>query len=144
MADHPTLFIDTWGWVAIHNKREPRHQEVNAFFNFFCSQQGIAHTTDYVLDETFTILFKRLSFVQAQRTMIVIDEAIQAGYLCLETITSERFENAKKLRLKFWDKPQISFTDITSMITMLDSNINQVLTEDAHFTHIGFGFYLVP
>ena len=26
------LFIDTWGWVTIHNKREPRHGEINAFY----------------------------------------------------------------------------------------------------------------
>ncbi len=22
------LFIDTWGWLVIHNKREPRHTEI--------------------------------------------------------------------------------------------------------------------
>ena len=26
------LFIDTWGWVVIHNKREPRHYEVDALY----------------------------------------------------------------------------------------------------------------
>jgi len=26
------LFIDTWGWVVLHNKREPRHAEVDRFY----------------------------------------------------------------------------------------------------------------
>ena len=25
------LFVDTWGWVALHNKRETKHDEVKAF-----------------------------------------------------------------------------------------------------------------
>jgi hypothetical protein len=34
------LFIDTWGWIVIHNKREPKHDEVNAFYREFRAQGG--------------------------------------------------------------------------------------------------------
>ena len=81
------LFIDTWGWITIHNRREPRHKEVNSFYDDFRRQRGIAYTTDYVLDETFTLLFKRLPFPQARESMERLDEAIQKGYLRLEWIT---------------------------------------------------------
>jgi len=51
------LFVDTWGWLTLHDRREARHQEVIQFYNHFRSQGGAVYTTDYVLDETFTILF---------------------------------------------------------------------------------------
>lgn len=144
MENNTRLFIDTWGWVTIHNKREPRHKEVKSFYNNFRKQGGIAYTTDYVLDETFTLLFKRLPFPQARESMERLDEAIQEGYLQLEWITPERFEEAKRLRLKFQDKPRISFTDLTSMVLMNELHITDILTEDTHFTQVGMGLLIVP
>ena len=55
-------FIDTWGWLTLHDKSEAKHQEVAEFYAAFRSYKGTIYTTDYVLDETFTLLFKRLSF----------------------------------------------------------------------------------
>jgi uncharacterized protein len=55
-----------------------------------------------------------------------------------------RFIQAQNLRLKYLDKPQISFTDLTSMVVMQELNIEQVLTEDAHFIQVGLGFERVP
>ena len=138
------LFIDTWGWVTIHNKREPRHKEVKRFYGDFRNQRGIAYTTDYVLDETFTLLFKRLPLLHARESMERLDEAIQKGYLQLEWITPERFEQAKRLRLKFQDKPRISFTDLTSMVVMKELRIADILTGDTHFVQVGMGFVTVP
>ncbi|MCL5995064.1 MAG: hypothetical protein M1546_03285 [Chloroflexi bacterium] len=48
------------------------------------------------------------------------------------------------LRLKFSDKPDISFTDLTSMVVMTELGITQIMTADAHFTHVGMGFQCVP
>ena len=55
---------------------------------------------DYVLDETFTLLFRRTPSDLAAETMTTIDDAIDKGYLVLERITPDRFEKTKKLRLK--------------------------------------------
>jgi len=94
--------------------------------------------------ETFTLLFKRLPFVQAQQALHLLDIAMQAGYLRLEWITPERFTQAKVLRLKLQDKPDISFTDLTSMRVMAELGISTVLTADAHFMHVGMRFQIVP
>ena len=51
------LFIDTWGWVALHNKRETGHGEVKAFYREYRLSGGKIYTTDYVLDETLTLVF---------------------------------------------------------------------------------------
>lgn len=144
MESDVKLFIDTWGWVTIHNKRESRHEEVKSFYSRFRRQREAAYTTDYVLDETFTLLFKRLPFVQARESLEKLDEAIQEGYLRLERITPERFEQAKGLRLKLHDKPGISFTDLTSMVVMKEFDIADILTGDTHFVQVGMGFVTVP
>ena len=70
--------------------------------------------------------------------------AIEEGYLRLERITAERFEKAKSLRMRFQDKPKISFTDFTSMVVMAELGITDILTEDEHFTQVSMGFQKVP
>ncbi len=138
------LFIDSWGWITIHNKRESRHVEINDFYKNFRAQGGTIYTTDYVLDETLTLLFRRLAFPLAKKSVTFLDEAIRQGYLYLEWITPDRFEEAKKLRLRLQDKPRISFTDLTSMVVMNEMGLVQILTDDAHFMQVGMGFQKMP
>jgi predicted nucleic acid-binding protein len=59
-------------------------------------------------------------------------------------MTPERFSHTKALRLKLRDKPNISFTDLFSMIIIEELNISYVLTGDAHFTHTGLAVQVVP
>lgn len=138
------LFIDTWGWLTLRDKREPHHAEVNRFYRRYRRRRGMTYTSDYVLDETFTLLFRRLSFSMAQQSLDSIQQAVTAGYLQLEWITPERFEKARELRGKFQDKPLISFTDLTSMVVMEERGITEILTEDDHFFQVGMGFQKVP
>ena len=120
------------------------HIEVRNFYLSWRNQGGASYTTDYILDETFTLLFRRLSFKEAKGSLDVIDLAIKEGYLRLERITEERFEKAKRLRIKFQDKPGISFTDLTSMVVMTEMGITSILTQDGHFTQVGMGFQRIP
>ncbi len=138
------LFIDTWGWLCLRDKREARHKEVARFYRQFRQDQGIPYTSDYVLDETFTLLFRRLTFDKAKESLELIDRSILEGFLHLEHITPDRFEQAEKLRLKFRDQPRISFTDLTTIVVMRDEGISQILSEDDHFLHVGMGFQKVP
>jgi predicted nucleic acid-binding protein len=138
------LFIDTWGWLTLRDRREAQHKEVKALYQNFRKRKGRIFSTDYVLDETFTLLFRRLSFAQARESLEMLDKAVQEGYLQLERITPERFERAKALRVKFQDKPRISFTDLTSMVVMSELGITDILTEDAHFAQVGMGLRTLP
>jgi len=131
------LFIDTWGWLTLRDKKEERHEEVNLFYRNFRMQGGAIYTTDYffllflliklfflkekfgyVLDETFTLLFLRLPFPHAKASMEFLDEAIRQEYLLLVWVAPERFSKAEQLRLRYQDKPRISFTDLTTMVVM--------------------------
>ena len=138
------LFIDTWGWIVLGNKREPRHIELTNSYSSWKDQEVTSYTTDYILDETFTLLFRRVPFKEAKHSLDIIDLAIKKGYLRLERITAERFEKAKGLRMKFRDKPRISFTDLTTMVAMTELQITDILTEDDHFTQVGMGFQKRP
>ena len=138
------LFMDTWGWLAMRDKKEHRHKEIKDLYLSMCSRKCLFYTTDYVMDETFTLLFRRLLFKEAKHSLDIIDLAIKEGYLRLERITAERFEKAKGLRMKFRDKPRISFTDLTTMVVMAEMEITDILTEDDHFTHVGMGFQKIP
>jgi predicted nucleic acid-binding protein len=62
----------------------------------------------------------------------------------IERIDPQRFDNAWKLRLRYKDKPKVSFTDLTSFVVMRENHIRRVVTADAHFGQIGLGFQIIP
>ena len=94
--------------------------------------------------ETITLLFRRLPFTTARDSLENIKQAIDEGYLILVRITPEQFDQAIELRLKFQDKPRISFTDFVSMVVMRENEVTHILTEDDHFTQVGMAFQKVP
>ena len=138
------LFIDTWGWLSMRDSRESEHKAVKQFYIQHRSRMGRIYTTDYVLDETITLLFKRLPFALAAASLDKIQEAEARGYLHVEWITARRFSQAKLWRLKYHDKPDISFTDFTSMVVMEELGIHHVLTQDAHFEYVGKNYKCKP
>ncbi|WP_375506632.1 hypothetical protein [uncultured Nostoc sp.] len=54
------LFIDTWGWLTLHDRNERYHQEATEAYQRAIAENGKIYTTDYVLDETITFFFRRL------------------------------------------------------------------------------------
>jgi predicted nucleic acid-binding protein len=59
-------------------------------------------------------------------------------------VSAAQFEQAWVLRQRYHDKPDISFTDLTSMVVMQDLGITDVFTGDAHFQQVNLGFRLFP
>lgn len=139
-----SVFVDTWGWLTLRDEREARHQEVQGLYQERRHRHEFFVTSDYVLDEAITLFFRRLPFHLARSSIDMIDQAVNQGYLRLERITPTRFERAKQLRLRYQDKPRISFTDLTSMVVMEELDVTEILTEDAHFQQVGLGFVTVP
>jgi uncharacterized protein len=76
--------------------------------------------------------------------MLQLSAAFSTEQFQLIQIDELRFIQAQALRLKYLDKPQISFTDLISMAVMQEFKIDRVLTEDAHFAQVGLGFERVP
>ena len=63
------IFIDTWGWLTLRDRREARHGEVDRFYREVRRRRDSVYTSDYVLDETITLLFRRLPSVRAEESL---------------------------------------------------------------------------
>ena len=138
------VLVDTWGWLALTDRREPRHAAVHALVSGLLHAGGSVVTTDYILDETFTIIFRRLPLPRARRFLTTIEQAEGDQSLHIERILPERFTRAKQLRLRFRDKPRISFTDLTTMAVMSELRLARIVTGDDHFRQVGLGLAVVP
>ncbi len=117
------VFIDTWGWLTLNDAGERRHKDVANLYRTLIAQKTIVYTTTFVLDETFTLFFKRLNSFQAQQSMLQLSAAFSTEQFQLIQIDEFRFTQTQMLRLKYLDKPQISFTDLTSILVMQEFNI---------------------
>jgi predicted nucleic acid-binding protein len=137
------LFVDTWGWLVLADSKDPAHVR-SVSERRRRSAPGHLITTDYVLDETFTRLFSRCTFALAREFSDAVLQAEPAGLLKVERITPERFDAAYQMRLRYRDKPSISFTDLTSFVVMKELGIREVLTADDHFKQVHLGFRIVP
>jgi predicted nucleic acid-binding protein len=138
------LFVDTWGWVVLKDSREPRHNEAVSCFAKYQNLPGGIVTSDYVLDETFTLVFARRPFHEAWRFAEGILKSEAKKLIWIERVGQERFSRTVELRKHLADKPRISFTDLSSMVIMMELGIRDVLTADQHFSHAGFGFHTLP
>ena len=144
MSNRLDLFVDTWGWLVLEDRADPHHQAVDEIRRNRRGKAGLLITTDFVLDEMITRLFARRPFAEAQRFMAGLLAAEKDGVVRIETITRKRFDEAYGLRIRYRDKPRISFTDLTSFVVMLERDIKQVLTGDDHFVQAGLGFQKLP
>ncbi len=144
MKSPQPIFVDTWGWLAYGHRRDAHHTEVKELLEACVSNHMPVHTSDYVLDELITLLFRRESYDEAVRFLdgLLADSA--RGTLQIQRLTTERFQAALELRKRFRDKPDISFTDLTTMAVMRELQITAVVTEDNHFLHVGMGFQRLP
>ncbi len=125
-------------------RRDARHGEVTAFYDEQSAAGTRIYTTDFVLDEVITLLFRRAVFAEAVQFMEGVFSAAAEGHLRVQEITPKLFEHAWALRRKYRDKPRISFTDLTSFAVMNELGIRRVITEDEHFTQVGMGYETVP
>ena len=56
-----SIFFDSWGWIAVVDRKDPYHETAKPFYQEYVNGGGIPITTDYILDEVLTALRKRLT-----------------------------------------------------------------------------------
>src|SRR6266496_4520301 len=117
MADN-AIFIDTWGWIAIANRKESRREEVLQFYQQCRSKRIRIYTSDYVLGEFITLLFRRETYKHAVKFTDALLTTAANGLPQIRSVDSSIFQAAWELRKRYHDKPRISFTDLTSMVVM--------------------------
>jgi predicted nucleic acid-binding protein len=135
------VFIDTWAWLVLEDGKDPFHKATLDCFDRYGKGFGRVWTSNFVLDETFTLLYRRRPFSEAHRFATGI---LSSPFIKVERVTDARFRDAFALRKKYSDESKVSFTDLTSMAIMIELEINDVLTADAHFAQVGLGFNALP
>lgn len=138
------IFVDTWAWLALAHQRDPYHRVAVEQHRALQNQEVQYVTTNDVLTELITSLFPAVSFAKARQFMLNVFQSCHTGRYQLVFVSPEQFERAWQLRLRYHDKPKISFVDLTSMVVMQDLGITEVFTGDAHFERVGLGFRVVP
>ena len=91
-------------------------------------------TTDFVVDETLTLIRFRLGLGAADAWWRQIDQSARVRW---ERIENDRFERARHVFFQYRDK-NLSFTDCTSVAVMRELKLTQVITTDRHFHQMGF------
>ncbi|MGA8024307.1 MAG: PIN domain-containing protein [Candidatus Acidiferrales bacterium] len=133
--------MDTWGWLAMADPQYSCHAQAVGCYQEFSRGAGGVLTSNFVLDETFTLLFGRRPYDEALRFSSGL---LKSSFIRIEAVTEARFHKAFELRKRFRDKPRISFTDLSTMAIMIELRVSDVLTGDAHFSQVGLGFRILP
>jgi len=128
------LFVDTAGWVACADAADPEHEATRAARDEALEARRVLVTTDYVVDETLTLIRMRLGLAAAEAWWEQVEGSRRVRH---ESIDAVRAEKARSLFLRHRDK-RYSFTDCTSFVLMKELRLKQALTTDRHFRQAGF------
>ncbi len=129
------LFVDTGGWVALFNTRDRDHARAARFWGRVREERRPILTTDYVLDETYTLI---------RRTRAGLPGAIEFHDLVTASRVMGIAEIDADLRTRAWDlfvrydDKVLSFTDCTSFALLQERSLTEVFTFDSDFAKVGF------
>ena len=120
--------------MSLADESDPLHGESIKVRDTWLEQGGVLVTSDYVMDETLTLIRMRIGIKAAERWWEQVSESPRVRW---EWISAERAEKARVWFFKWKDK-SFSFTDCTSFVILRELQIKKVLTGDRHFKKAGF------
>lgn len=128
------LFVDTAGWMACADEADPAHNVARESRDGALRRGSVLVTTDYVLDETLTLIRMRIGIDAAEAWWRQVESSARVRW---EWIDILRAEKARQAFFRHRDK-KYSFTDCTSMVVMHELKLKDALTTDRHFAQMGF------
>ncbi len=132
--DASDVFVDTGGFLALWDSADEHHTRAVELHAQLIGDRRTFLTSDYVVDETLTLLRLRHSHAAATD---FLDTVERSQVMQLEWIGSDRFYTAATLFRKYADK-EWSFTDCVSFALMRELRIRDAFTTDHHFRQAGF------
>lgn len=128
------LFIDTSGFFALLVARDPKHAAADRILKKSRAEKRVLLTTDYVLDETATLLKARgaPSLVEPLFVHVLESQACR-----IQWMNADRFAAVRAFFRKHSDQ-EWSFTDCLSFCIMKERKLQDALTTDLHFEQAGF------
>ena len=126
------IFVDTSFWVAVHNRRDNRHEEATPLMRRHERSQLV--TTNHIRGEAWTFLRRRENHTLAVGFLDALDGSAR---LRLVTVSKEA-EDRALVWLRRHDEREYSFVDATSFMVMQSLRIREALAFDGDFTAAGF------
>jgi len=127
------VFADTAGWVACADRRDQSHAKCCAARDEQLGEGKVLVTTDYVVDETLTLLKIRLGTEAARQWWETVSCSPR---VFIRGVEEEILKEARRWFFRYADK-DFSFTDCTSFALMKREKIGSALTTDHHFVQAG-------
>jgi len=134
------VLVDTSGFLALWDAADEYHARAVRLQAELTRKGRHFVTTEYIADETVTLLLLRHSHAAAVDFLGTIEDS---EALRLEWITPERFRAAAEFFRKHSDK-EWSFTDGVSFALMHELRLRDAFTTDHHFRQAGFMPLLKP
>ena len=128
------VFMDSAGFLALWDAADEHHAAATRLQAALAGKHRRFPTTEYIVDETVTLLLVRHSHAAA---VDFLDTIERSESLHLEWIGPERFHAAGALFRKHADK-EWPFTDCVSFATMRELHVRDAFTTDHHFKQAGF------
>lgn len=128
------IFVDSSGFFAMLASDDDRHAAAAKIISAAQKRKRGFITTDYVLDETATLLKAR----RKNQLVLQLFDRLDKSQACrIEWTDSDRFHDVRDFFLKHSDQ-EWSFTDCLSFRVMSDLRLRGALTKDGHFEQAGF------
>lgn len=128
------IFIDTGAFLARYLAKDQYHASAVAFWEELKTRNEALVTSNFVLDETATLLGRRAGYLFASKRL-------QAMYNSnnLQIWRPDRDDELRAIDclVKFSDQG-ISFTDCVSFVLMKQGRVKRVFSFDRHFDAAGF------
>ena len=133
-----SVFVDTDVFYAAHDEASERHENaIDGLRRIVAGEYGAVYTSDYVLDETVTLVRSRTDSVDAPRT--VADRLLGRGEfpeaLQLLIVDRERVQRTLATVERYADH-DLSFTDASTVALVEDERIDRVCSFDDDFDGI--------
>ena len=126
--------MDTAGFLALWDEADERHGRAVRLQSELVRKHSRFLTTDYIVDETVTLLLVRHSHSAASDFLRTVTTSES---LHLHWVTPDRFHTAAEFFARHADK-EWSFTDCVSFDLMHELNVRDSFTTDQHFRQAGF------
>ncbi len=132
------VFMDTAGFLALWDAADEHHARALRLQGELVRKGRRFLTTDYIIDETVTLLLMRHSHAAAADFLQTVTASES---LHLHWVTPDRFHAAAAFFARHDDK-EWSFTDCVSFELMHELNVRDCFTTDQHFRQAGFNALL--
>ena len=127
-------FVDTGAWYALFNDLDIYHPRASAFMQKLIGQKAWLFASDYVIDETLTLIRARLGH----------EKAVEFGRWVLQSPLVRMINVDEKIWQAAWDvfvrydDKEFSFTDCTSFAIMRQLGLLNAFAFDHNFEQAGF------